>query len=202
MKAELYSDAVYEKSIAARLEKSKQLMQELVNSWSALGLRGCSSSGELFEMVNNPRMIVREAQELKRNDTQGLSASEVTTHQQNLKFVNPHSFYLKSDEVKQDSYSQRVLELFTLKDGKVILQKAGAQSLIKSKSVFAVNEQQKEVGENVLKVQELFNNLNRATQGGFGEHFSDLLSKSARPNSHGDPQALNLEVFKAILASA
>jgi hypothetical protein len=199
---ELYQDPVFEKSMTARLEQSRALLQELLDAWNALELRGCHSSSELFDLVHNPQQLVQEAVLLKESDTEGLTKQEAKEYQANLVFKRPEGFYQKSAEVRRDAFSNKIQVLFTIRDGQVIFQKPAFDEIVKSRSVFPRNENEKKAGEALLKLHELYNKVNRDTNGALGMHWNSLFVRNLRANAEADPVAIDVETFSTIIKSA
>jgi len=195
---ELISDPVYEQSMEVRLDQTKELLQSMLDAFHALDLQVCDSSSQLYDLAFHPKEIVDEGQYQKESDTGGLNQVQKENYLAKLQFRNPNAFYIIARKAQQDPYAEKGQALWTIKGGKVQLNRKNAHEILKQKSVY-VNERQEPAAKDLLKLHELYNKVNKASYGALSQHFNNLFDEPLREGQEDAPRSLNTEVLKQIL---
>ena len=199
MKTELISDSVFEGSMLRRLDQTRELLQTAVSEWDALGYTPCTTTSQLFDVVYNAQMMIQEGRAQKEADSAGLSEAQREQYLKKLRHKDPMRYKLAAAAASQDPYAERGGGLWDIKSGKVVLNEEAAEPILKSRSVVCENDNQLAVGKKILKILELFNQVNKSTHGSLKLSLGDLFAQDLRPTDDAAPATLDLPTLRRIL---
>lgn len=199
---ELIQDKVYENTMLVRLDQTRELIQAMVDEWNALDYRPCDSESMLYDLAYNSQQMIDEGKAQKEADSEGLSTQQKADYLRKLRFKNADSFRIAAAKVTQDPYSERGQNLWVIRDGAVTLNKKSADEILKKNSVIAQTKEQEALGEKILMIRDLFNEVNRATYGSMKLSVNDLFATDYRNNGADTDVVLNLSVLRRLLTFA
>lgn len=199
---ELIQDKVYENTMLVRLDQTRELIQAMVDEWNALDYRPCDSESMLYDLAYNSQQMIDEGKAQKEADSEGLSTQQKADYLRKLRFKNADSFRIAAAKVTQDPYSERGQNLYVVRDGAVTLNKKSADEILKKNSVIAQTKEQEALGEKILMIRDLFNEVNRATYGSMKLSVNDLFATDYRNNGADTDVVLNLSVLRRLLTFA
>lgn len=197
---ELIADKVYEATMLTRLDQTRVKLQTMVDRWNELGYRPCASESMLYDLAFNPAEMIQEGKMIIESDSEGLTSQQRADYLKKLKFKDAHHFLVAASVVSQDAYSERGQNLWMVKNNQVALNKKSADEILKVRSVFAENEKQIEMGEQIIMIRDLVNAINKKTFGGMRLNLADLFTQDLRSNGEDNPAVLNLETVRRLLS--
>ena len=196
----LIQDKVYSDSMLIRLDQSGQKIQSMVDEWNLLGYKSCDSNSMLYDLSYNSQQMIEEGRKQKELDGDRLTPAGREDYLRKLVFKDPHNFKVAAVKVGQDAFSERGQGLWSVKSGAVTLDKKAAAEILQAKSVVAQNDRQFELGQKVIQICDLFNEVNRATYGTLKFNLPDLFNVDLRPGSNG-PATINIEILRRVIST-
>ena len=198
---EIYKDEVYEQSMKNRLELSRQLFQDALNTWLKLDLKGCSGSAELYDIIFFPEVAYQEGCNVKQLPPEGVSEKVKREHAARVKLPNPNKFYQAAEKAGQDQYAARELSLFGVKGSEVVINDKPAEPIIKARSVYANSDTQKTFHKDLDKMLALLNKLNAQTYGAvLAQDLQKQLTINPRDNGDFNPVSFQPERLKELIS--
>jgi hypothetical protein len=196
---ELVSDNVYEASMLTRLDQTKVKIEKMISEWNLLGFRQCDNESMLYDLAYNAQQMIAEGKQLKQADGDNLSPEQKKAYMDKLSFREPHDYKVAAHAVQQDAFAERGQNLWSIKSGKVVLNKKASEEITKSRSVIAKNERQEDLGNKVIELKELFDEINKRTYGYLRVNMNDIFVRDLRENGSYTPASLNIEMLKRII---
>jgi len=195
---EIISDPTYEATLMKRLDKTRELLQSLLEAFNSLELNTCGSSADLWALINHPDKMYEAGKYAKEVDTEGLSDMQREAYLSKLTFKSPNQVYALAKKCQADPYTSEGAGMWIVKDGEVTLNMREANSLLKARSVFADGAQQEKLASDVLVFQKLYNSINAQT-GGALHYVTDLFQPMARAGMEEQPRSINLDAVRRVI---
>lgn len=189
-KIELISDSTFETNVQKFLQHARQLMQDALNEFFRLFRHAeIVNQPALYELIHNPAIPYSE--EVQKLDVApGLTPEQVKKTVPLRDRPDPSRLYQLCNEASHNQYCARELSLFNVKDKEVVLTNH-CQGIIKSRSVFAFNEAQKEYFDKLKQFLDDLNSLNDRVNG-------RLLTDNSRLGLPFKPPAREVEGYHTI----
>lgn len=196
---ELISDPVFENAMVLRLDQSRVKLQQLVDEWHKLDFDPVTTASQIYDLAYNPQQMIQEGKARKESAGDHLTETEKKNYLKKIRYKDPNSFTNAAARAAMDPHSERGQNLWIVKDGVVMLNKKESEKILKQRSVIARNERQVELGEKIIKIKDLFNEINQVSAGQLRLNINDLFAVDLRPGGKYVPATLNIELFRRLL---
>ena len=165
MSKEIVSDPVYENAVSTALDRCRQSVQDVLDCWNGLHFESLTTGSQLYELLHNPQVLYDEQVKKTTTIPEGLSKEAEAQYLKGLSLPPPDQLYDLAALARRSVYTTREMNLFAIsKGGKVSLSKE-SQSVIKQKSVYASNEYQVSVFNELTSLLDQFNKVNSLVNG-------------------------------------
>jgi hypothetical protein len=163
----VYSDPVHEAKTRIELEKARVSLQACLDIWNGLNMVPCT---DIFALIMNPQTVYGSAvNQLAEPPVQtGRFKISKEAYINTLEIPVPDSLYRAAREARKQTFCA-MPELWTVSESglNVVLDETEGGALIDSQSIYLSDPDKITKVENVIKMVELMNIVNREMKGQF-----------------------------------
>jgi len=197
----VFEDPHYEALTLAEIEKAREAVEKVLTEWNAMKLQHISTPSELYDLVWNHELMVREAlAALKLENGANIPGSVP---------ADPYAFTDAVAKAKRYPFAKREHALFKIEKKKtVVTDIEKASELANVRSIYAYNPKQEQFAEDLKTFEEVFNLINAKMAGrllsvpafrtAWGQLFN-LTPEEYAGDTLKYPVSFKLDLFKQII---
>jgi len=173
----VFTDEGYESATRREIEQAQEAIEAVLSSWNALKLTAINSKSDLYDLLNAPEQMFREA---LMSVTRQSSDTNVPTPAPRP--VNPEPFYAAVRHAKSFPYTDRQYGLFSVSKGKITTVPEQVELYVNARTLYVESEAQAQFFADYEAFLRTFNKVNELTGGKSypcrripGRHWSQVL---------------------------
>ena len=156
----LFEDPSFEEITRREIAEAKTAMEAVLTAWEALKLTAINSTSELYDLIQQPEMMFREAvMSLTKK------SSDTNVPVPAPRPIDPNGFYAAVRSAKTYPYTAREYGLFMVERKKVAINEEQAETYISARTLYADSEQQAQFFEDAEAFVRFFNTCNEKMNG-------------------------------------
>jgi len=163
----VFTDEGYESATRREIEQAHEAMTGVLQAWDALRLTPINSKSDLYDLLNSPEQMFREAvmsMTRQSNDTNLPTPAP--------RPVNPEPFYASVRHAKTFPYTDRQYGLFTVAKGKITAVPEQVELYTNARTLYVESEAQAEFFADYEAFLRTFNKVNELTGGSLTKQLS------------------------------
>jgi hypothetical protein len=156
----VFTDEGYESATRREIEQAQEAIEAVLSSWNALKLTAINSKSDLYDLLNAPEQMFREA---LMSVTRQSSDTNVPTPAPRP--VNPEPFYAAVRHAKSFPYTDRQYGLFSVSKGKITTVPEQVELYVNARTLYVESEAQAQFFADYEAFLRTFNKVNELTGG-------------------------------------